>query len=211
MIEQIGVAIGFYAMFIETRVGKTGLTVTVDVWRVNTSGSATEVVTGGSATEIGDGLYYYQLASGSVTVEGEYVAVFKTATSTVDQQHIPALWVVQKAGVEKLVNATDAVGLADDAITAAKIAADAIGSSELAASAANKIADHVRRRTQANVEASANGDALDLSSEYGFIQQAQESSRSGTTLTVKKTDGSTTLGTKTLATDSGAAPITGVS
>ena len=102
MIEQISNAISFYGFFIESKVGKTGLTVTVDVWRINTAGTATEVVTGGSATEVGDGLYRYTLAVGSVTVEGEYVCVFKTATTSVDQQHIPALWVIQKAGVENL-------------------------------------------------------------------------------------------------------------
>lgn len=75
----------------------------------------------------------------------------------------------------------------------------------------NAIADHVLRRNQSNVEASSNGDTLALSSVYGAVQQMQESSASGTTLTVKKTDGSTTLGTKTLATDAAADPVTGVS
>lgn len=75
----------------------------------------------------------------------------------------------------------------------------------------NAIADHVLRRNQSNVEASSNGDALELSSVYGAVQQMQEASASGTTLTVKKTDGSTTLGTKTLATDAAADPVTGVS
>jgi hypothetical protein len=72
-------------------------------------------------------------------------------------------------------------------------------------------ADTTLRRTMANVEASASGDTLGLSSIYGFVQMAQESAVSGTTLTVKKTDGTTTLGTKTVATDAGADPITGVS
>lgn len=75
----------------------------------------------------------------------------------------------------------------------------------------NAIADHVLRRNQSNVEASSNGDTLALSSVYGAVQQMQEASASGTTLTVKKTDGSTTLGTKTLATDAAADPVTGVS
>lgn len=76
----------------------------------------------------------------------------------------------------------------------------------------DKIADHVRRRTQANVEASSDGDALSLGSQYGAIQQMQEASTGGTsTLTVKKTDGSTTLGTKALVTDAAADPVTGVS
>jgi hypothetical protein len=65
------------------------------------------------------------------------------------------------------------------------------------------------RRTMANIEADANGDTLDVSSLYGFIQQAQESSVSGTTMTVRKTDG-TTLGTKTLTTNASAEPVTGI-
>ncbi len=97
MLEQIGNALTFYAFFGASKVGKTGLTVTVNVRRGTTS-----VVSGGSATEIGDGLYYYTLSSGSVTSENEYSAVFKTSDTTVDQKDIPALWVVGKAGIEDL-------------------------------------------------------------------------------------------------------------
>jgi hypothetical protein len=77
----------------------------------------------------------------------------------------------------------------------------------------NKVADHVRRRTQANVEASTDGDALSLGSEYGFIQQAQESDTTthAGKLTVFKTDGTTELGQKDLATDAAADPVTGIS
>ena len=101
-LEQTANALTFYAFYIATKQGVTGLTVTVDVWRVNTSASPTQVVTAGSATAVGGGLYLYQLASASVTVEGEYVAIFKTTSSTPDQQHIPAIWVVSKAGTEYL-------------------------------------------------------------------------------------------------------------
>jgi len=106
---------------------------------------------------------------------------------------------------------TRTTSMATGVVTAAAIATDAIGSDELAASACNKIADHVRRRTQANVEASTDGDALSVGSEYGFIQQAQESSVTAGTMTIKKTDGTTTLGTKTVNTSATANPITGVS
>ena len=101
-LENTGVALTFYAFYVATKQGVTGLTVTVDVWRINTSASPTQVVTAGSATAVGGGLYLYQLASASVTVEGEYVAIFKTASTTPDQQHIPAIWVVSKAGTEYL-------------------------------------------------------------------------------------------------------------
>ena len=101
-LENTGVALTFYAFYVASKQGVTGITVTVDVWRVNTSASPTQIVTAGSATAVGGGLYLYQLASASVTVEGEYIAIFKTTSSTPDQQHIPAIWVVSKAGTEYL-------------------------------------------------------------------------------------------------------------
>lgn len=81
------------------------------------------------------------------------------------------------------------------------------------AATANQIADHARRRTQANVEASNDGDTLSLGSEYGMMQQVQESDTTTTpgTLTVYKTDGSTVLGTKTVDSDPAADPIVGIS
>jgi hypothetical protein len=84
---------------------------------------------------------------------------------------------------------------------------------EMLAAVANKVADHVRRRTQANVEASSDGDALSLHSEYGLIQTVHESSTEDNAgeLTVYRTDGSTELGRRTLDTDPDAEPITGVS
>jgi hypothetical protein len=98
MIEQVGTALRFHAFFVASKVGKASLAdVTVDVRR---NGSL--VVTGAAAVEEGGGLYYYDLAGASNTVEGSYTAVFKTADVTVDQRHVPALWLVQKAGVEFL-------------------------------------------------------------------------------------------------------------
>lgn len=99
MIEQLSNAITFYAHFIASKVGSTGLTVTADVYRGSTS---TPIVSGGSATELGGGIYKYTLASGSVSTEDEYIAIFKTASTAVDQQHIPSLWAVNKGGVEHL-------------------------------------------------------------------------------------------------------------
>lgn len=96
-LEQIGNAITFYVFYSAGKVGKTGLTVTVNVRRGSTS-----VVTGGAASEVGDGLYSYTLASGSVSAEDLYTAVFKTGDTSVDQRDIPALWVIGKAGVENL-------------------------------------------------------------------------------------------------------------
>lgn len=106
MIEQTNNDVKFLAFFIASKVGKTGLAdVTVDVY--NPAGS--EIVTGGSASEVGDGLYSYTLTANLVATMGEYPAVFKTADATVDQQHIPALWVVGRAGVENLDASIDAI------------------------------------------------------------------------------------------------------
>jgi hypothetical protein len=80
----------------------------------------------------------------------------------------------------------------------------------LSAATCNKVADHGRRRTQANVFASSDGDAISKNSGYGQIQQGQKASISGTTLTVLNTDGST-LGTFTVTKDGTAEPLTGVS
>lgn len=97
MLEQTGVALRFECHYIENKVSKTGLTVTVDLYR-----NDTKIITGGSATEVGDGFYKYVLDSSYVTVEGVYKCVFKTATTTVDQQHLAAAYLIGMAGLEYL-------------------------------------------------------------------------------------------------------------
>jgi hypothetical protein len=89
------------------------------------------------------------------------------------------------------------------------IATDGIAAASIATAAAQKLAHVFFRRTMANVEASSDGDTLDKASLYGVIEQITESSASGTTLTIRKTDG-TTLGTRTLTTDASADPVTGI-
>ncbi len=123
MHENSGNSVIYYAHYTEGGVNKTGLTVTITVYEVIRDGTKTEVVTDGACTEVGDGLYRYLLASGTVDAAAEYVAVFHTATDTVDAQDIPAMWVIDRAGTEKL---DTGITLADDAITAASLKADAI-------------------------------------------------------------------------------------
>lgn len=88
---------------------------------------------------------------------------------------------------------------------------DTFFGTNIADAIAQKIAHILLRRTMTNVEASADGDTLDVSSVYGLIQMLQEASISSTTMTIKKVDGTTTLGTKTVSKTSGDAPIRGVS
>jgi hypothetical protein len=101
MLEQVSNSVKFLAFYTASKQGKTGLTVTVDLY----DPSGTQIVTGGSATAVGGGLYSYTLTSNNSS-EGEYTAIFKTTDSTVDAQHIPSLWVLGRAGVENLDAAT---------------------------------------------------------------------------------------------------------
>lgn len=111
MIEQIGAALPYTAFYSTLGLGTTGLTVTVDVYR-----NSTKVVAAGACTDEGDGYYTYTLDASFNTVEGVYKAVFKTATTTVDQQHLPAAWYVGKAGVENLDASILAVKAKTDAL-----------------------------------------------------------------------------------------------
>jgi hypothetical protein len=116
MIEQVSNSVKFLAFFTASKQGKTGLTVTIDIY--DPSGS--QIVTGGSATAIGGGLYSYTLSTNN-SAEGEYAAIFKTTDSTVDSQHIPSLWVLGRAGVENL----DASVSSRSTLTAAQVNAEA--------------------------------------------------------------------------------------
>ena len=116
MLEQVSTSVKFVAFYTASKQGKTGLTVTIDIY----DPAGTQIVTGGSATAIGGGLYSYILASNNST-EGEYAAIFKTTDSTVDAQHIPSLWVLGRAGVEKL----DAAVSTRSTLTAAQVNSEA--------------------------------------------------------------------------------------
>lgn len=70
---------------------------------------------------------------------------------------------------------------------------------------ANAVADAVLSRSASNVEDTAAEHTL-----CGVILAMMEHSISGTSLTIKKTDGSTTFATKTLTTNPAAEPITGI-
>lgn len=105
MIGQQATAITFYVHYVDTDgVSVTGLTVTVDVFEgIN----GTPIVSGGSATELANGLYYYTLASGSVDANGAYICMFETASASVAQRHLPALWSVGVSGLATAVAVDD--------------------------------------------------------------------------------------------------------
>ena len=101
-LEQIGQPVIFYAFYTDSGSGKTGLTVTADVWEVIADGTATEIASAQAATEIGDGLYRYRVVGASIDAQAEYICVFKCTVGTCDQAHIPALGVIGKGWVENV-------------------------------------------------------------------------------------------------------------
>jgi hypothetical protein len=114
MLEKQGNPLTFTAHYIASAdgTGKTGLTVTVDVWEITRAGVATEIVTGAAATEVGDGLYIYVLGASSVDAAAEYTAVFKTTDSSVVQRQMPSQWAIDRAGITYLDQAISSVAAA---------------------------------------------------------------------------------------------------
>jgi hypothetical protein len=74
----------FYAFYVADKIGKTGLTVTVDAY--STAGA--KVVDNQAATEVGGGVYSYTYTTATAD---DYLAIFKTTDTTVDAQHISSL------------------------------------------------------------------------------------------------------------------------
>lgn len=87
----------------------------------------------------------------------------------------------------------------------------ALAAESILAACANKIADHVLRRTTANVEASSNGDTLGARSLYGGVANlVHKRSIASGTLTVTKADDTTALTTMALTATAGSDPITAI-
>ena len=90
----MAVTIRLFAMYELTAdgTGATGLTVTVDVDKfAKSDGTRTRVTTGGSATEGANGIYHYAVAAVDDLATHDYIAVFKTAATTVKTKHFAFL------------------------------------------------------------------------------------------------------------------------
>lgn len=102
-MEQVGVALDFFGFFVASKTGKAALAdVTVDVYKRD----GTKIVAGGASVEVGGGLYRYTMAANLNTAEDMYIAIFKTADTTVDMKHVASMWPVGKGGIENLTPAT---------------------------------------------------------------------------------------------------------
>lgn len=104
MLIQTGSPIYFEGFFTRAKLGATGLTVTVNIWRNGVS-----VLSGNTAqaTEVGDGLYSYNLVGTQTGTAGSYIAIFKTVDTSVDMQVVPSMWRVGEPWVQRI----------DDAVT----------------------------------------------------------------------------------------------
>lgn len=100
MLANQGAYLRFMFTFVDstTLQGKTGLTVTVNIYR---NGSATPIATG-TATEWVAGSYYYDLSSGSVNAAGEYLGVGTISASGTTLKTSYSAYTVDKAGTPYL-------------------------------------------------------------------------------------------------------------
>jgi hypothetical protein len=217
----------------------TGLTLTdidITLSSINKSTGAVAAVwnTENPTAEVSNvGAYIRVYASADLDTYAYVAAAEYTGATSLDCDHVGGAASAQLDEIAAILadTGTDGVVLADDAITAAKIAtnaidagaiaADAIGQSELATTAVEEIvaavwaglttaakqaiADEVLSRDATNVEDSADNNSL-----AELIMAALNSAIVGTTWTIKKPSDDSTFNTRTVTTDSGADPITGV-
>lgn len=151
---------------------ETGLSPTVYISKAGGAFAATT----NSATEVSVGWYKVTLTATETNTDGE-LALYATGTgaATWREKHqvYTSLTVVLASG--ETVN--------------------------LASGEHEAIADTTLRRNTANIEASSNGDTLNVASLYGLMQKFFEAAITGATVTINKTDGTTELGTQTVETN----------
>jgi len=107
----------------------TGLTVTVNVYRITrSSGASSQIVTAGSATALGDGVYLYAIGSADLQIY-DYLAAFKT-TGDVDKKTVWAVYpplanayATELARLDATISSRNAVAPLDSTATQAAAAA----------------------------------------------------------------------------------------
>lgn len=122
-----------FGQFMAAKVGKTGLTVTVDVDAYElATGTRTTPVTAGSGVEARNGIYFYRLAAADPSLY-DYTATFKTADSTVDAQHVPS-W---RGSLEQIIAAIIAASL--DVAVSTRLASASYTTPPTAAAVADEV------------------------------------------------------------------------
>lgn len=125
MLARIGESVIVDAQFIvtSTGLGATGVAPTATLYRNGVSvGSA------GTVTEAGQGVYRCAVSAALVTVAGDYVVVWLTASTTVTQRELSSAWYVGQTWVERIdaTLSTIAASIVSAATIAAAVWANAI-------------------------------------------------------------------------------------
>ena len=104
------------------------------------------------------------------------------------------------------------VSLKFDGVIASSTECDLFASTALDAAERNRIADHVWRRNNTNIEASSDGDTLDGQSPYGAVARLSNGYQAGgpSTMQILKADKTTVLDTHDITKDASADPITAI-
>lgn len=112
MITHAGEEFIVANQFTESKLGKTGLTVVCNLWRVTLSSAAvSQVVTDGACTEVGGGIYFYKHAS-TAGAAYYYFGTLKTATTSVDSRELPAMEITGIPFVERIDVASSTINTA---------------------------------------------------------------------------------------------------
>ena len=188
-----------------------GASVSADIAAVKTDTANVETDTQDIQSRLPAGLVAGRMSSDAVAISGSTTAADNVEANigNLDAAISGLATAANLQTVDDNVDAilldtgTDGVVLADNAITAAKIATDAIGADEIAAAGANEIADAVLTREWTSVTGEAARSVLNA---LRFLRNKW--SISGSTLTVTEEDDSTSAWTSTLTSDSGADPVT---
>lgn len=185
------------------------------VWNfVTTAGVTTQTAvtptTGGvyDWAHLGDGIYTIEIpASGGASINNnaEGFGWFTGLATGVLSWASPIYEFIPAAIANALVNGTDRLDANVTHAAGTAWGSGAVTAAALAADAANEIADAILLRSVSNTEGSAGEHTLTT-----VILATLESSRSGTTWTIKRTDGTTTHATKTLTLNAAADLVTGV-
>lgn len=169
-------------------------------------------------TELEDGYYSFDLTQAETN--GDQLVIYP-ASGTADIQVIgvpgaiftsPASFpdnVVQTGDTYALANGSTGFVAIDTVVDSILLDTGTDGV-EISATIANKIADHIIRRSLSTALASSDGDTKAFRSLAGAISKlVNKIAISGSTLTIYEDDDTTSLGTQNLTTDAAADPITG--
>ncbi|MFN7318923.1 MAG: hypothetical protein ACK5S6_05395 [bacterium] len=175
----------------------TGAAVTTAVvgdFKIAKNGT-TATLSGATVTHDANGYYTIALTTGNTDTTGRLTIYSgNTAHSMATHRYSVLLASVFDALITNATNATGGLVAATGAISSLSGALDA-----------TSISDALLSRNVSNVESTCPEHCLAT-----IVLAMLEHAISGNTLTIKRTNGSTTHVTKTLTSDAGAAPITGV-